>query len=367
MDPTLLSGLTSFAVCLAIILTERWHHQASHDFSGDRRKVHDDAVPRIGGLGVLAGVFVSTLANRDLMAGSMMAILLCSIPAFLAGFQEDLTKSVGPSLRLMATLLSGALAWAFLDVRVSSVAIPVFDWFLAMPLISFLFTTLAIAGMSHGFNLVDGFHGLCGMTALAMFGALAYMAQGSGDQFVMALCLIGFSATLGFIALNWPSGRLFLGDGGAYFLGYWVACSGILLHARNPEISPFAILLVSLFPTMEVAFSALRRVGCAGRSVTEADRGHLHHLIYHRLSRRWFGAHRLMAQSSVVLFYAPVWLVFVWIPLLYPDSHLLNALACLGFVSAYVWLYQRLSRFAYTVREARRARSTHRESTEQHS
>ena len=343
MDPSIIAFLVSASVCLGILLTERWHHRASHDFGGERRKVHLEAVPRIGGLGLAAGILATTLVYRDFMGGIVNSLVLCALPAFLAGFQEDITKSVAPHIRLLATVISAALAWAFVGVRIDHTAIALLDWFLAWPVLGFLFTSLAVASVAHGFNLIDGFNGLCGFTGLAVCGIFAFMAQGTGDELVLAMSLVAFSALLGFLVFNWPFGRLFLGDGGAYLLGFWLACAGVLLAARNPvSISPFAVLLVLAFPAFEVLFSALRRLRTGRRAATSADHGHLHHLIYTKFLRRHL-PNSLYTQSTVVLVYAPLWLAFVWVPMMFPRSHIANGLAVVAFVLAYLWAYRRLA------------------------
>jgi len=335
---------------MVILVTERWHSKASHDHQDDQfRKVHLEAVPRIGGLAVISGMLATTLAYREYMSGYAMAVLLCGLPAFMAGFQEDITKAVGPMMRLAATLLSGALAWSFIDVKVTATALPLVDWLLAVPAISLIFTAFAIAGVAHGLNLIDGFHGLSGVSALIMLALLAALAQQVGDPLIQNICMVGFSATLGFVIFNWPTGRLFLGDGGAYFVGYWIACAAVLLVVRNPgEVSPFAAALVCWLPTMEVVFSSLRRLGCAGRAITHADRAHLHHLIYHRLARRFFRGNRAAAQASVVFYYAPFWAVLSAAVLLDPKEHWPSVWALVALTLLYLWSYRRLARHAMT-------------------
>ena len=343
MDPSIIAFLVSAAVCLGILLTERWHHRASHDFGGERRKVHLEAVPRIGGLGLAAGILATTLVYRDFMGGLVNSLVLCALPAFLAGFQEDITKSVTPAIRLLATMVSAALAWAFVGVRIDYTAIGLLDWFLAWPVLGFLFTSLAIASVAHGFNLIDGFNGLCGFTGLAVCGMFAFMGQAVGDELVLAMSLVAFSALLGFLLFNWPFGRLFLGDGGAYLLGFWLACAGVLLATRNPNaISPFAVLLVLCFPAFEVLFSAIRRLRSGRRAATAADHGHLHHLIYTKFLRRHL-PNSLYTQSSVVLVYVPCFVMLAWVPLAFPRSHAANGLAVACFVLTYLWVYKKLA------------------------
>jgi UDP-N-acetylmuramyl pentapeptide phosphotransferase/UDP-N-acetylglucosamine-1-phosphate transferase len=84
-----------------------------------------------------------------------------------------------------------------------------------------------------------------------------------GDTADRALALAGIGAVLGFFLWNFPAGLIFLGDGGAYFLGFYVAEVSILLLVRNPEVSPLFPLLVCIYPVFETLFSIYRRRSCA--------------------------------------------------------------------------------------------------------
>jgi hypothetical protein len=89
---------------------------------------------------------------------------------------------------------------------------------------------------------------------------------------------------LGFFVWNFPAGLIFLGDGGAYFLGFW-SPNSILLLVRNPEVSPLFPLLVCIYPVFETLFSIYRRRSCAPCRRSMPDGIHLHSLIYRRVMR----------------------------------------------------------------------------------
>src|SRR5258707_10042434 len=92
-------------------------------------------------------------------------------------------------------------------------------------------------------------------------------------------------AGLEFMAWNYPKGKIFLGDGGAYLLGFWLAELAVLLVARNPDVSPWFPLLLLVYPIFETLFSIYRRCFLHGRSSGDADALHFHQLIYKRLAR----------------------------------------------------------------------------------
>jgi UDP-N-acetylmuramyl pentapeptide phosphotransferase/UDP-N-acetylglucosamine-1-phosphate transferase len=91
-------------------------------------------------------------------------------------------------------------------------------------------------------------------------------------------------ALLGFLAWNYPKGKVFLGDGGAYLLGFWLAEISVLLVVRHPEISPWFPMLLLVYPIFETLFSMYRRKVIQGQSPGQPDRMHLHQVIYMRLT-----------------------------------------------------------------------------------
>ncbi len=80
--------------------------------------------------------------------------------------------------------------------------------------------------------------------------------------------------------LNFPFGKIFLGDGGAYFSGYLIATLAVMLPVRNPEISPWISLLILGYPITETIVSIARRFLSDNGKIGSPDDGHLHHRIY---------------------------------------------------------------------------------------
>ena len=143
----------------------------------------------------------------------------------------------------------------------------------------------AVAGIANAINIIDGFNGLASMCVVLMLGALAYVAFQVGDPTVATLALAGIGAVLGFFLWNFPGGLIFLGDGGAYFLGFFVAELSILLLVRNPTVSPLFPLLACIYPIFETVFSIYRRRFLRATPPSMPDGIHLHSLIYRRLLR----------------------------------------------------------------------------------
>jgi UDP-N-acetylmuramyl pentapeptide phosphotransferase/UDP-N-acetylglucosamine-1-phosphate transferase len=265
--PAVLALVVAFAVSLGVTLlvihAAKRHGRFSldHDLSGPQ-KFHAFAVPRVGGIGIVAGLVcaVPALWAANPAAGRVAgALLLCGLPALGAGLVEDFTKRVSPRSRLLATALSAALMVWFLDAAITRTDIPGLDWVVGFGTGAALLTVFAVAGIANSVNIIDGFNGLASMCVVIMLAALAYVAFQVGDPVIGALALAGIGAVLGFFVWNFPAGLIFLGDGGAYFLGFFVAELSILLLVRNPDVSPLFPLLVCVYPVFETLFSIYRR------------------------------------------------------------------------------------------------------------
>ncbi len=291
LNVAFVAALVSCAVSLLIVYSQGWHgkHTLDHDLSGVQ-KFHATAVPRVGGIAVVSGLvaalgFCSVMYPNVLSkahAGGAMTLLLASLPAFLAGLIEDLTKRVSIRLRLLATIASALLASLLLGATINQFDIWGIDALMAIVPFAVLATAFVVAGGANAINIIDGFNGLASCVVLVMSAALGAVAWHAGDMFVTGLAMLGFGATLGFLAVNYPTGKLFLGDGGAYFLGFWVAEIAVLLLVRNPSVNAWQVLAICAYPVIEVMYSIYRRKFVRKSSPGDADGLHLHTLVYRR-------------------------------------------------------------------------------------
>jgi len=288
----LLSFVVSLIVTLLVVRSNdrHAHLSADHDLDGPQ-KFHRHPVPRIGGLGVLiamlSGALLAQLMNSPLTS-SIWLFLACALPAFGAGLVEDLTKKVSPAKRLWATASSAGLGAWCLDALIRRTDIPGVDLLVSMPIGAIALTLLVVAGVANAVNIIDGFNGLASMCALIMLLALAYVGLQLNDRLVVTVALIAAGATLGFFVWNFPAGLIFLGDGGAYLLGFVIAELGVLTIARHPTVSPLFPLLLCAYPIFETVFTMYRRK-LKGNSSSHPDGIHLHTLIHRRLVRPLLG------------------------------------------------------------------------------
>lgn len=351
----LLAFVVSAATTLLLVRSAHLHgsHSGDSDFSKPQG-IHAVAVPRIGGLAIVLGILSAAVAIWWVVGsveGRLACLLLaCSSVAFVAGFLQDLTEALTPRGRLLATAVSAVAAFYWLDAGIRETDIPGIDWALAYPLVSLVVTVLAVAGIANAVNIIDGLNGLASMCVALMLGAIGYVAFQEGDLLIGWLALGGIGAVLGMFIWNYPLGLIFLGDGGAYFLGFYVSELSILLLARNPgQVSPLFPLLVCIYPIFETVFSIYRRWVLRARPPTLPDGIHLHSLIYRRVMRWAVGgrsARELTQRNSMSAPY--LWLLSMMsiIPaVIFWDSTAVLAVFIGVFMACYLALYWRIVRF----------------------
>ncbi len=345
------AALLAFAVTLLagvlIVLTKDWHGWFSMDSPVGIQKFHTHPTPRIGGVAIFLGVWLAAPSAPPSIQQLLLPIVYAGLPAFVFGLVEDITKRVSVLARLLATTLSGVLGWAITGLSITEVQVFGLDWLLAFTFLSVVFTGFSVGGIANAINIIDGFNGLAAGTAMIILAGMGAMAWSFGDAQLVAVCLVLAASTAGFFLLNWPFGKLFLGDGGAYFVGFSIAWVAVLLLSRHHTLSAWSPMLACAFPILEVFFSVVRR---RRRKLNPLgpDSLHLHSLIKRRLVRRLLSSKHNTVRNSVtgaVMCLATV--VPVWLAVHYardPPSLMLG-FVLLAF--CYRAVYYRLTQFKW--------------------
>ena len=304
----MVTALISFIVsAIANLLLIRYQHLHEH-ISGDSnlrapQKVHTKIVPRIGGLGIflsLAFTFIylgiTHLHHEFTVMG--LLLILASLPVFIAGIAEDLFKNIGVKLRLLAGLISGYLLILLFQIQSLRVDIWGLDALLQTPIGLAIFICIAVAGLSNAYNIIDGFNGLASMVGMISLLGIASVAFKVGDIAIVNLALILIGSVLGFFIWNYPKGFIFLGDGGAYLIGFAIAALSILLVVRHVSVSPWFALMINAYPILETLFTIWRRRVHHGKNPGLPDAAHFHSLIYRRIVR-WANANNHSESSNL--------------------------------------------------------------------
>lgn len=339
--------ITSLVITLLVVRYDHLHGHltADHDLDGIQ-KFHAIAVPRIGGIGVFAGVLIAllvTLVVHPEVNEFGLVVLLCGSVAFIAGLIEDFTKKVGVKERLLATAISGLCGGFLLGGWLTRLDIPGLDYLIAIPVISIFVTCIAISGVANAYNIIDGYNGLAGVVSIIVLLGLAYVARQVGDIHIEAIALAMVGAIAGFLVWNFPRGLIFLGDGGAYLIGFMIAELSVLLVARNSAVSPWFPLLLSFYPIFETIFSMYRKKIKRGMSPGIPDGLHLHMLIYKRVVRWAVGSDCVRQKTMRNALTAPyLWVLsgFAVMPaVLFWDNTVALVAFCVLFSVSYLFIY----------------------------
>ena len=293
-------GLAISLVCsLLLVATTRWHGRFTLDATAGVQKFHSVPTPRIGGLAIMLGLIFACAVSSESQQSLLAPLLCAAAPAFLFGIAEDMTRRVSIGARLVATMASGVACWALTGVSIVNTGVDVLDAMLTWLPLSVLFTAFAVGGVANAVNIIDGFNGLASGTVVIGLVAVGLIALDCGDAELAQTCFIVSAVTIGFFLVNFPFGKLFLGDGGAYLLGFLLAWLSVTLVYRNPQVSSWAPLLACAYPTFETVFTIARRLWCR-RHPGQPDSCHLHSLVKIAVAGRYFRKFRAPLRNACV-------------------------------------------------------------------
>jgi len=244
---------------------------------------HEGVIPRIGGLGIIFGFALTYLLcffllddgdNKSLIHYSIFA---GGLAAFLLGWVDDL-HPLGAKIKLFGQILIACFAYAC-GLTIEKVGVPFTDYVLPLGLFSFFLTVIWLVAIMNLINLIDGLDGLAGGVGLMLMILLAFLAyQGNvAFSFVLSLGMVG--ALLGFLFHNFPPAKVYLGDSGAYLIGYVIAALSLLNSEKGTVLAALlAPTLALALPIADVGYAIIRRA-LRGLPLFRADREHIHHRL----------------------------------------------------------------------------------------
>jgi len=281
------------------------------------RKVHVQPMARLGGIAICLGTVVALLLALTLGAlqkfpdsnlNSLFIVLIGSLGAFAIGLSDDLFM-LSPTLRLLMQFGVASLVW-YQGVRIEFLTLPGIGM-ADIGLLSLPVTVIWLVGVVNAINWIDGLDGLAtGVSGIAAAtSGLICFYTGQLSAALILLALLG--SLLGFLVFNFNPARIFMGDGGSYFIGFLLAgvsITGLVKSATATAILlPILVLAVPLIDMSAVIFGRLRR----GKSPFLADNSHLHHRLLkagvpHRLT--------VLVIYSIAFWLGSLALVFVGLP-----------------------------------------------------
>ncbi len=270
------SFVGSLIICMALIppLMATAGRLQFLDIPKDQRRVHSNPVAKVGGIAFGMGTFTAMLiwAPKD---DIVVAGIMGGVTILLFGMWDDRVglpytiKFLGQTLGALIVMWQG-------NIHLNT--LPFFET--ELPLwIAYPLTVLIIVGVTNAVNLADGLDGLAGGLSLLSFAGMACLAYLGGDQTVTLLMVPVLGGLLGFLRFNTYPARIFMGDAGSQFLGFFMAVSAIVLTdpQRGPYTPPLGLFLLGL-PLLDTVGVMLQRLK-EGRSPFVADKNHLHHKL----------------------------------------------------------------------------------------
>lgn len=271
--------LISFAATPMVISLA--HKINAIDVPKDARRVHKKPTPLIGGLAIFYGFIVSVLCFGTLDR-EMTGILIGCVIIVTVGIIDDMSD-MKAIVKLLFQILAASVV-VYSGVRIEHFANPFYGWFgppyIVMNFwVSVAVTVFWIVGVCNAVNLIDGLDGLAvGVSSIASMSLLA-LTLISNNPNVAILTAAVAGAGFGFLPYNFNPAKIFMGDTGALFLGFILACISVQGFLKMSAIISFAIpFLILGLPIFDTMYAIVRRV-LTGRSPMSPDRGHLHHRL----------------------------------------------------------------------------------------
>ena len=349
---SVLSFLISFFACFIIVEVFRVSKsKIMADTDYGPQKFHNKPTSRVGGIAVFLATVISLIVlyfiRKDV---DVIYFVIASLPAFLSGFFEDITKKIKPKVRLSMAMLSALVGVFLLSAIVPRVDIGFIDNLLKFNLIAIIFTVFAVSGVTNSMNIIDGYNGLLSMVSAIILIGLAYVSFKVHDPFLMTNCLVLIGAIAGFFVWNYPFGKIFMGDGGAYFIGFSIAELSIMLINRHNNVSAWFPFLLVIYPVFETLFSIYRRKFVKKRSPTQPDSFHLHQLIYERIVPIVYNIKRdnkLSRNSATSPFLWLICSVGVIPAVVFWNNTVALEIAAVIFCIIYIYLYVSIVKFKF--------------------
>jgi UDP-GlcNAc:undecaprenyl-phosphate GlcNAc-1-phosphate transferase len=263
--PNILWGVIFFYVLYFLTLkvwsnNQSWTLKTFH-YKGKQR-VHEGETPRLGGLIIyLFLVIFSFFLSNAVFATNLQISLLCLIPMMLVTTKEDLTYNVDYKVRFLGLALAASALIMFYTN-----SLPVVDHIIVIsdlfhnPAFSFIFFTLCLIGLANGCNFIDGMNGLLGFYILGALMSCMHLNNIVQDTFQAKPILLYAFLTILFLLVNYPWGKLFMGDAGAYLMALLIGVWVIDFFGTHESISSWNAGLIFFYPIAEVIYSVIRKL-----------------------------------------------------------------------------------------------------------
>tara|TARA_B100000963_G_scaffold218318_1_gene190395 strand:+ start:35371 stop:36423 length:1053 start_codon:yes stop_codon:yes gene_type:complete len=245
------------------------------------QKIHEGEVPRIGGLLFLSSFLITHISVINTNIFPIFPLLISCIIVFTFSFYEDLKQSLSPFFRL-SILFIGSFVFVFFselpEINVSFL-ISIKD----NEVIKLLLFILSLMLLMNGFNFIDGLNGLSSFNFLSIICSVLYLGHFYNDIFIVNLSALIIVFAIVVFLLNFPFGKIFLGDSGSYVYALFSGALVIYLFERQSQLPTLLAMVILAYPITEMLFSIFRKI-LLKYSPLRPDVNHLHHLIFKKIN-----------------------------------------------------------------------------------
>lgn len=330
----ILLGIINF-ISIKIIINKKLFLLDSHQ---GPQKIHTTSTSRAGGVIISLLLLIFSVIHDYILKTIYFSLISPFILILIISTIEDIYKPTKPILRLLLIFTSSVIFLLNNDIKIEFV-IPLFSNLLNIKLVQLFFLVLIIGTVVNGFNIIDGSNGHTSF--IALFSALIIIMTFRENEVygLMNLLIVFIVLLIIFLIFNFPSGGIFLGDTGAYFIGWLLSITIIYLINNTNEISNLIFLNILFYPLTETIFSFFRKI-FIGISPFEPDNKHLHLMMI-----RYLKKNNIKNFNSLnTLFLSPVWF-FPLVILSFINKSIYNLLGLIIFqILVYFTTYMILNR-----------------------
>lgn len=248
------------------------------DVPKDERRVHKKPIPVGGGIAMVISVSILMVYFLPINKNLIMA-LIASLIIAISGLYDD-KEGLSPKLKFIFQILAAViLIIGGMKIEFFTNPFDSHDALLILNILSIPVTIFWVCGITNTINLIDGLDGLASGVSMICAISMFFITYKMGRYDVSLICALVAGACLGFLPFNFNPAKIFMGDTGALYLGFmlsYISISGFLKQAAILMI--FVPVLILGVPVFDTAFAMVRRK-LSGKSMVEADKGHLHHRL----------------------------------------------------------------------------------------
>ena len=252
------------------------------DVPKDNRRVHKVPIPRLGGIAIFIGFMVAVLVTFK-MDTRLMSVLAGGTVVVIMGYFDDI-KPLSAKVKLLVQILAACIV-IYGGVKINIVTNPLSyifegaDQYIRLGVWSYPLTLVWIVGITNAINLIDGLDGLAAGVSIIAALTLTTIAIFLNQSYIALLAATLAGAAIGFLPYNFNPAKIFMGDTGSLFLGYMLSVLSVMGVVKSAAALSILVPIFAIGLPIFDTFMAIIRRALSGKSLIEADKGHLHHKL----------------------------------------------------------------------------------------